>query len=121
MTVLELKLSPAGLRALGEYVADSGLGVDEAADSLILAGRGRIPLGDQDEVPLEGYGEQKDRFLGLLLELGAVSDACHALCISEGLPYGWARNDIGFARAFDRARVTLRERRKADRRLALVG
>lgn len=120
MTVVEFRLSPAALRALGDYVHETGLGVDEAADNLLLVGLGRIPTDRRPPIALAGYGEQKDRFLRLLLELGAVSDACHAMCISEGLPYGWARNDLAFARAFDEARVTLRERRKANRVEALA-
>lgn len=119
--VVEFRLSSSALRALGEYVQNTGLGVDEAADNLLIAGGGRLPLNRHDPPVMTGYGDRKDRFLALLLEFGAVSDACYALCISEGLPYSWARNDLEFARAFDHARVLLRERRKADRLYALTG
>jgi hypothetical protein len=120
MTVLEFRLSPAALRALGDYVQETGLGVDEAADTLLIAGVGRLPTERREPSSMSGYGASKDRFLELLMSIGSVSDACHALCISEGLPYGWARTDLEFARAFDQARVTLRERRKADRLEALA-
>lgn len=111
MTAMEFRLSPRALRALGSYVEDSGLGIDEAVEDLVLRGSGTIPQ-RAEPVDLEMLPEKKRRFLELLLDLGAVSEACEAAVISQGLPYGWARSDLEFARAFDEVRQSLRDVRK---------
>jgi len=115
MTEMVFKLSPGAVRALGEYVDDTGLGIDEAAEELIVASATKLVRIRRPEVSLNGHGDVKDRFLTALRDLGSVSGACEATVISEGLPYGWARRDTQFARAFDRVRAELRDARRAER------
>lgn len=111
MTTVSFKLSPRAVSALQQYTEMTGLGVDAAADELILAAslqHGVQP--EQREQQTSVLTEKQRRFLAHFRELQIVSLACQATGISEGLPYGWARTNIHFAQAFDAARAEVRDK-----------
>lgn len=113
MTTLQLKVSPRALSALAIYVEQTGLGTDAAADELILmaaASKGVQP--DQIYDVATSMSDKKRAFLAHLKEWGTVSAACDIAGISQGLPYGWSRTDVEFAKAFEDVKAELRDERR---------
>lgn len=111
-TVMEFKLSPRAVAALGQYADTTGLKLDAAAEEMILASASSSAVQpEQRPIPLVDMPAKRREFLEELKRTGSVSEACAYSGVSQGLPYGWARSDIDFARAFEQIRAELREQR----------